>query len=286
MDIGIGSPITIPGTPGPLVLEWARRADRGPFSSLSTLDRIVFPNYDPLIALAASAAVTSRIRLLTSILIATLRPPGILAKQVASLDALSGGRLTLGVAVGGREDDFLAAPADIHTRGKRFEQQLATMKRIWSGERLSDKVGPIGPLPVQSGGPPLLIGGSAPEALQRAARWGDGYISGGGGPQAARRNYDIVAEAWRALGKPGRPRFVAGGYFALGEDASEQAATYLRAYYGARGDAVIQGMMRTPEQIRDRIKQDEDVGIDEQLFWPSAADLDQVARLADVVSGG
>ncbi len=285
MDIGIGAPITIPGVTRDVTLEWARRADAGPFSSLSTLDRIVFPNYEPLIALAASAAVTTRIPLLTAILITTLRPVGILAKQVATLDALSGGRLTLGIAVGGREDDFLAAPAAMHTRGRRFEQELATMKRIWAGEAISEQVGPIGPPPARAGGPPLLIGGSAPQALQRAAKWGDGYISGGSGPEAARKNYDIVAEAWQALGRPGKPRFVAGGYYFLGDDVEAQALAYRQAYYSRFSDP-MQGVMRTPQEILDRIKADEDVGMDEQLLWPCAADVDQVQRLADVVTGG
>src|SRR5437764_7169333 len=136
MQIGIGHPGTIPGVKGQFILDWARRADAGPFSSLGSLDRLVYPNYDALITLTASAAVTQRIRLMTTVLLAPLHNVGILAKQAASLDALSGGRLTLGVGVGGREDDFRAAPASFHERGKRFEEQLAILKRVWSGEPL------------------------------------------------------------------------------------------------------------------------------------------------------
>jgi alkanesulfonate monooxygenase SsuD/methylene tetrahydromethanopterin reductase-like flavin-dependent oxidoreductase (luciferase family) len=133
MDIGIGLPATIPGTSGSRVLEWAERADSGPFSSLGILDRLVYPNHEALISLAAAAAVT--------------------------VDALSGGRLTLGVGVGSREDDFQAAPASFHERGRWFEEQLELMKRVWSGGAVSDEVGPVGPPPARSGGPRLLIGG-------------------------------------------------------------------------------------------------------------------------------
>src|SRR5207244_9453668 len=170
MKIGIGHPGTIPGVKGQLILDWAKRADAGPFSSLGSLDRLVYPNYDALITLTAVAAVTQRIRLMTTVLLVPLHNAGILAKQTASLDALSGGRLTLGVGVGGREDDFRAAPASFHDRGKRFEEQLDTMKRIWSGQPLAADIGPIGPSPVQQGGPELLIGGYALHAIQRDGR--------------------------------------------------------------------------------------------------------------------
>src|SRR5579864_3433650 len=112
MQIGIGHPGTIPGVKAQFILDWARRADAGPFSSLGSLDRLVYPNYDALITLTAAAAVTQRIRLMTTVLLAPLHNGGVLAKQAASLDAFSGGRLTLGLGIGGREDDSRAAPAD------------------------------------------------------------------------------------------------------------------------------------------------------------------------------
>jgi len=75
----------------------------------------------------------------------------VLAKQAATIDALSGGRLTLGVGAGSREDDFRAAPASFHDRAGRFEQQLELMKRLWSGGPVSDAIGPIGPPPARPG---------------------------------------------------------------------------------------------------------------------------------------
>ncbi len=113
MDVGIGLPSTLPGAGREQMLEWARRAEARGFSTLGTLDRIVYPGQDPLIALAAAAGVTERIRLMTAILLAPTRANGaVLAKQAATLDVLSGGRLALGVAVGRREDDFAAVGVD------------------------------------------------------------------------------------------------------------------------------------------------------------------------------
>ena len=118
MKIGIGLPGAIPGAVGKDVLEWARQADSGPFSSLSIIDRLVYPNYEPLITLAAVAGVTQRVRLMTTVLLAPMRNTAVLAKQAATLDQISQGRLTLGIAVGGREDDYRAASASFSDRGK------------------------------------------------------------------------------------------------------------------------------------------------------------------------
>ncbi|HLZ22873.1 MAG TPA: LLM class flavin-dependent oxidoreductase [Ktedonobacterales bacterium] len=285
MRVGIGLPSTIPGTSGSLILDWARHADAGPFSSLGVLDRLVYPNYDSLITLAAAAAVTSRVRLLTSVLLAPLRSPVLLAKQAASIDALSSGRLTLGLGVGSREDDYQAAGVDIHTRGKRFEEQLDILGRLWSGKPLSDTIGPVGPTPVQSGGPEILLGGSTPAALKRAARWGNGYISSGGAQQAVPA-FQIVQDAWREAARPGKPRFVSCGYFGLGENARERAGQYIRHYYSFAGPyvgAIVSTMPASPEEIATFIQSFIDAGADEVMLWPCIPELDQVERLAQIV---
>src|ERR1700694_3873514 len=227
MKIGIGHPGTIPGVKGQLILDWAKRADAGPFSSLGSLDRLVYANYDALITLTAAAAVTQRIRLMTTVLLVPLYNGGVLAKQAASLDAISGGRLTLGVGVGAREDDFRAAPASFHDRGTLFEAQLETMTRSCSAHPLAENMGPIGPPPVQPGGPELLIGGYSPAAIQRVNRWGDGYIAGGAPPPMARQGYEVAEQAWKAAGRAGTPRFVAGMYWGLGPNAADRAGAYL-----------------------------------------------------------
>src|ERR687886_1213471 len=125
MDIGIGLPNAVAGVDRAGIVDWARRAEAAGFSSLGTIDRLVYGNYESLIALAAAAAVTERIRLATDILIAPLRRnTALLAKQAATIDALSGGRLVLGLAVGGREDDFEISGLDFSGRGRAFDRQL------------------------------------------------------------------------------------------------------------------------------------------------------------------
>jgi alkanesulfonate monooxygenase SsuD/methylene tetrahydromethanopterin reductase-like flavin-dependent oxidoreductase (luciferase family) len=286
MNIGIGLPATIPGAAGSLILEWAKRADAGPFSSLAALDRLVYPNYEPLVTLAAAAGVTKRVRLITTILIAPLRNAGVLAKEAATLDAISDGRLSLGLAIGSREDDYTAAPAAFRNRGKRFVEQLSTMKRIWSGEPFSEGVGPVGPSPARTGGPEILIGGSKPAAIARVGRWADGYVAGGGGPERAAQSYRLAEESWRAAGRSGKPRFVAGAYYAIGADAKEAAGNYLRDYYramGPRAEAMVRALPTTAEEVKGVVGAFADIGVDEMILWPCVARIDQIDRLAEVV---
>jgi alkanesulfonate monooxygenase SsuD/methylene tetrahydromethanopterin reductase-like flavin-dependent oxidoreductase (luciferase family) len=285
MEIGIGLPATTPGTRGPLVLEWARRADAGPFSSLGIIDRLVYPNYEPLVTLAAAAAVTGRVRLMSTVLIASLRGAGVLAKQAATIDTLSGGRLTLGLGVGAREEDFRAAPASFHDRGRRFEEQLEFMKRAWAGEPPDEGIGPMGPPPVQPGGPEILIGAYAPAAMRRLGRWGDGFISGGiPDPGQVRKLFDAAEEYWKEAGRPGRPRLVASVYYALGPEA-ERGADYIRDYYGYFGAAaedMARSIPSSPEAVGELIRGFEEVGADELICWPTIAGIEQLDLLAEL----
>jgi alkanesulfonate monooxygenase SsuD/methylene tetrahydromethanopterin reductase-like flavin-dependent oxidoreductase (luciferase family) len=286
MQIGISHPGIVPGVQGQLILEWARRADSGPFSSLGSRDRLVDSNYDPLITLAAAAAVTHRIRLMTTVLVVPLHNAGVLAKQAASLDALSNGRLTLGVGMGVREDDFRAAPASFRDRGKRFEKQLDTMKRIWSGQALAEDIGPVGPSPVQPGGPELLIGGYSLAALHRIGRWGDGFIADGGGLEMARQSYPLAQASWQAAGKAGRPRFVATMFFGLGPNAAERAGAYIRHYFAyapPQAEQIAQSLPTTPEAVKGAMQAFADLGVDELMCWPCIPDLAQVDRLAELL---
>src|SRR5579875_3533673 len=210
MRIGVGLPNGVPGTSGQLLIEWAKRADEGPFSSLGVVDRLAYDSYDPLSALAVAAAVTSRVRLATTIVISLLRPTGTLAKAAASLDALSGGRLVLGLAVGARREDFEAAGVDYHERGKRLTEQLIALRTLW-------EEGALSPRTEYPSGPPLLVGGLSDAGFARMARYADGYVHGGGPPRAFARAADKARAAWRDFRRPGQPQIWAQGYFAFGD---------------------------------------------------------------------
>jgi len=285
VKIGIGVPTTIDGVSGDLLIAWAKRADALGFSSLSFIDRIAHSNYEVMATLGAMAAVTSRIRLLPSVILGTTRSNGLLAKQAATIDRLSNGRLSLGLGIGARRDDYDAVELPYTNRGRRFEEQLATLKRLWRGEPYSDSVGPIGPPPVQPGGPELLIGAFTPSALMRVGRYADGYI-GVRVPADIAACFKHVEDGWQSAGRSGTPRFVALNAFALGPDAAARGEVSVRAYYAywtERVDFIAQSTLSTPEAIREFVHDCEAIGVDEILLNPTIAELDQIDRLREVL---
>src|SRR3954447_15022606 len=282
MDIGIGLPNATLGVDRAGIVDWARRAEDAGFSSLGTIDRIAYPNFEPLISLAAAAAVTERIRLMTDILIAPLRPATLLAKQAATIDQISNGRLTLGLAVGGRPDDYEAAGVDFHARGKIFDAQLEQMGRVWRGDDA------VGPAAANESRPEVLIGGQSDVAYRRAARYGDGWTLGGGTPDALRDGIAKTREAWEAEGRGGQPRVAALFYFVLGDNAEEQARSTLGDYYSFLGDyaeQIVQSAAKDPGTIRSYLQGFEEAGADEVICFPGSPDPKQVDLLAEARDG-
>jgi alkanesulfonate monooxygenase SsuD/methylene tetrahydromethanopterin reductase-like flavin-dependent oxidoreductase (luciferase family) len=265
---------------------WARKVDSGPFSSLGMYDRLVYSNYEPLITLAMAAAVTTRVRLLTEVLLAPLRNTAIFAKECATLDAFSGGRLTLGLGVGIRADDFRAAHVDFATRGKRFDEQLATLKQIWSTQPLSAEIGSIGPQPVQPGGPELILGGDSPSAIRRLAREAQGGLCGDDDPHAADHFFRAVEQAWRQAGRAGKPRLIGQVNIALETADVEQARAEIFRYYsvfGAFAHVKATAMLSTRQQVYEAIDAFESIGADELICYTWSSEPDQIDRLADLI---
>jgi alkanesulfonate monooxygenase SsuD/methylene tetrahydromethanopterin reductase-like flavin-dependent oxidoreductase (luciferase family) len=268
VKVGIGLPNTTPGADGALLLAWAQRAEAGPFSTVAVLDRLVYDSHEPFATLAAAAAVTRRVGLATMIAIGPLRGAAMLAKQVATVDSISGGRLTLGLAVGARLDDYEAAGVDHRGRGARLSEQLAYLR------------GECGGLDV-----PLLVGGNSGPALLRMARYADGYAHGGGPPRAFASAASKAHAAWHDLGRPGAPALWGQGYVALGD--ADRGAAYLRDYYAFTGpfaDNIAAGCLTTPRAVKDFVRGYEAEGCDELILLPTVSDLDEVDRLAEVLA--
>jgi alkanesulfonate monooxygenase SsuD/methylene tetrahydromethanopterin reductase-like flavin-dependent oxidoreductase (luciferase family) len=285
MDVGIGLPNAVLGASGEVFRDWARRAEERGFSSLSTIDRIAYPSYDSLTSLTTAAAVTERIRLVTGILLGPAYPPVLLARSSAALAAMSGGRLTLGLGVGGRADDFEVAQRPFHTRGHDFDAELELLHRAWAGERIDGSPEPVVP-PVPGGRVPVMLGGTADKVVGRTVRWGEGWIAGGGPPEMAAPMYERIRAAWKDGGRDGEPRFGALAYFALGDEAAERGAENLKHYYAFLGEyaqMVADGMLTTERAVKDAVRAFEDAGTTDLFINPAFAGLDQVDRLADAL---
>lgn len=278
MQVGVGLPNTIPGTDGELLLRWIHQADEGPFNSVGVFDRLAYDSHDPLATLAAAAAATHHVQLGATIITGPLRNTAMLAKQAATIDAISGGRLTLGLAIGARLEDYEVAGVDHSGRGRRLSEQLAALRTYWEDET-------IGPRPATPGGPPLLVGGLSDRAFARVVRYADGYIHGGGPPRAFANAAKKARAAWTDAGRPGQPRLWGQSYFAFG-DAAQAGVDYLRDYYAFTGpfaERIAEGLLTTPQAVVQFIRGYEEEGCDELILFPAVADLDQLDRLADII---
>ncbi len=282
MEVGIGLPNAVRDTRGDHIIDFAREAEQAGFSTLGTIGRIAYSNYEELVVLGAAAAVTERIRLMTAVLLAPLRNTALLAKQAASVDGLSGGRLVLGLAPGGREDDYGVSRVDFHERGKIFDRQLEELRGFWDS-------GEVGPEPAEPGGPTVILGGSVKASFRRAARWGAGWIAGGAPPDAFREAVPKLEAAWKEAGREGEPRKIALGYFSLGPDAERNANEKLRHYYTWLGEEVSQQIANSAAKDADTVKgyvsAFADAGADELLLFPSTSEPEQVGLLRDALDG-
>jgi alkanesulfonate monooxygenase SsuD/methylene tetrahydromethanopterin reductase-like flavin-dependent oxidoreductase (luciferase family) len=274
MNVGVGLPTMPPGATGELLLEWARRADAGPFSSVAVLDRVVYDSFEPFAVLAAAAAATARVRLATMVAIGPLRSTALLAKQAASVHGLSGGRLTLGLALGARLEDYQAAGVEHRGRGRKLAEQLAYIRGAVDG----DRVGPT------REGIELLVGGLSGSAFSRMARYADGYAHGGGPPRAFASAVARAEAAWRDLGRDGRPRLWGQGYFTLGD--VERGNAYLRDYYAFTGpfaERIVAENLTSARAVKDFVRGYEEAGCDELVLFSTTPDIEELERLQEAL---
>ncbi|HEX7060068.1 MAG TPA: LLM class flavin-dependent oxidoreductase [Solirubrobacterales bacterium] len=279
MDVGIGLPNAVPGTRGAEMTEWARRAEARGFSSLGTIDRIVYDNYEPLVALAAAAAVTERIGLATTVLLGPLRTnPVELAKQSLSVNALSEGRFTLGIGLGARDDDYHVSGVELSGRGNRLDAMLERIIQIWSGEEVGPSI---------AGAPRLVLGGHAMASFGRTARFGDGWIAAASGPEQFAEGAEKAKAAWSTAGREGELHLMALAYFSLGDRAFEDARAYATDYYAFLGGEIAEMIAKSvaldAEAIQRYLVAYEEAGCDELVLCPCSSDPEQADLLADAV---
>lgn len=292
MQIGLCFPYYSKAEPTrDVMLSWFRRLDAGPFSSITCGERIVGPCVEMSATLAAAAAVTERIRIIPTLYVLPMHSAWWVAKHAATLDVLSGGRVTISVGVGGREHDFRCMERPRTRLLSRMEEQVRTIRRAWAGEPPFDGTEPVGPRPVQPGGPPIIAGVMAPQSIRRAARWADGVFSwsGNGERDELAPQLDQVRAAWADAGRDRPPRHLAGFWYSLAPDAGRRLRQYVYDYVILGGDAFARGMAdqmtrSTPDAVRAALDTYEELGVDECLLNPVTRDLAEIDNLLEVLA--
>jgi alkanesulfonate monooxygenase SsuD/methylene tetrahydromethanopterin reductase-like flavin-dependent oxidoreductase (luciferase family) len=282
MRIGTGLPNQVRNVRPEVVPVFARQAEEAGFTSLSTVGRYAYPGISDTVALAAAAAVTSRVELISGVLLAPTWPGTLLAKELAGIDGVSGGRLTVGLGVGIRPDDFVVEGFGSKGRGARLDQDLETFRDVWEGKPVGESTNPA--VPPTTRQIPMLFGGFAPAALDRMARWGQGYIGGSMPAPAVAPTFDAARAAWQKAGREGSPRLVALVYYALGDGDKGRQNVY--DYYSGSGefaDMVSAAVCTTPQMVKNAVSSFADIGTDDVIFNTATDDVEDVQRLADIV---
>jgi alkanesulfonate monooxygenase SsuD/methylene tetrahydromethanopterin reductase-like flavin-dependent oxidoreductase (luciferase family) len=274
------------------IFAWCRGVDEGPWSSLAVPERITYTSHALTVQISAAAALTERVRLWTTIVVLPAHNAVQVAKEMASVDQVSGGRLTVGVGVGGREHDYRAVGGDFARRWQRMDDQVAEMRRIWAGEPPFDGADPVGPAPVQPGGPPLLAGVVGPKATARAARWAMGVNDPTAitavDAHALAQQRDKVLRAWQDAGRSETPHFSACVWYALGPDARYQLRDYIFDYMKIFDENTARQLaetapVHTPGALRDAVGAARDAGCDEFVLVPTTADPAELDRTRDAL---
>ena len=267
-DVKMG--IVLPGQDRKTILEMARKVEASGLDSIWVGDHIAFhiPVVESLSLLAFVAAVTERIELATGVLLLPLRNPSLTAKMTATIDMLSGGRLVLGVGVGGEfPPEFEAVGAPIAERGSRANEAIEIIRRHWNEESVEHSgkhysFGPvkIEPKPVQPGGPPIIVGGRKAVSMKRAGRLGDGYISHMCDAETYRANLSMIAGHAKDAGRAGLPFRTTAFLFTVLDDnyeaAHDRAAKLLGMIYNRdfRDAAAKYCLLGKPEDCLDQMR--------------------------------
>jgi len=244
---------------------------------------MAYPTFEELVTLAAAAAVTERVGLMTDIALAPAREPILLAKQAATLDQISGGRFVLGIGVGGRPDDYEVTGFEFTNRGKRLDADLVILEQVWRGELVPGTETPVSPLPFNGRSVPMMFGGRAEQAVSRVARFGVGYTQGNGTPEGLAAMMERVNAAWKAAGREGKPDFRALVYFALGDSVQAEGQSNVVGYYGGYGPTVWASAVKTAAEAKQRVEAYAAVGCSELLLFMTVPGVAQAEQLAEAV---
>ena len=290
MKIGLCLPYMKPGMSREEYQAWFRRIEDGPFDSLSCGERIIGPTMDMRILLAAAAVATERVEINTTLYVLPMHNAVRAAKEIATLDVLSGGRMTVTVGYGGRQQDYRAVGAEWKGRHARMDEQVHAMRSIWQQQPPFDGVDPVGPVPVQQGGPRIYTGAMGPKGMARSARWADGVYawSGNGEQHEVANTFAMADSAWQEAERDSSPYKMAGFWYCLTENGQQKLYDYCYNYLLIAGEDIAKWMAESvhrsnADAVREGLDNLEAAGCEEAMLSPVTADLEEIDRLIEIV---
>lgn len=292
MNISMGLPTFLPHGRDE-ELSWYRKIDEGPWDGLAISDLVTHPHSWALsVQLAAAAAMTERVRLWTAITALPLRNAVLFAKELATIDILSAGRLTLGVGIGSQDEDYLAVGGDLAQRRQRMDEQIAIMRKTWAQEPPAGAHYPVGPKPFQPGGVPLMAGAIGPKSIARAAHWAVGVMDGNNSvsfdAEGLYAQRELVTQIWKETGRQEKPQFSTCLFFALGANAKEQLA---KCVFGISQSYGEEGARMAAESatnyratfLREVVDSAKSMGLNDLILMPTTSDPNEIDRARDVL---
>lgn len=291
MRIGMTIPFMEPGWNRESMKTWAQEIDRGPWDSVAMGERITFVNPEFMTSLAATAAWTERVELISTISVLTMHNPVLMAKQFSTIDVISKGRLTVGIGTGGRREDYESIGADwANHRMAKLEENAQIMRRVWQGDGtvLPKAKRMVEPLPVQSGGPKILVGAIGPKSITAAARYADGLSGFSMLPSVSdiRQSFEQFTAAWRAAGRSGKPRLIASFWYGLEQKGKEQMTKHLERYMNFMPEEIARqliphaGFNGSIADLKNFLAEIKQLGADDVILVPTTTNIDEIKRIA------
>jgi len=273
-------------------LAWFRAIDDGPFHAVSCGERVHGPTYDMRVVLSAAAAVTQRVEITPTLYVLPMHSATRVAKEITTLDILSGGRVaSVAVGYGGREKDYAALGARFEGRYGRMDRQVEEMRRVWRGEEIVDGGGVIGPTPRDPAGPRLLAGAMGPKSIERCSRWADGLYawSGNGETQELANTFDMAEQAWQRSGRERAPYRMGGFWYTLAENGQQKLYDYVYEYLAIAGPEIATMMAESvhrssADAVREGLDNAEAAGCEELFLVPATAELREIDRLSELLA--
>lgn len=292
MNIGICLPYMKAGLTREDYQAWFRAVDEGPFHSICCGERVHGPAMDMRMVLAAAAMATSRVEINPTLYVLPMHSATRVAKEIASLDILSGGRVRkVSVGYGGREQDYAAVGAQFKGRYGRMDCQVEEMRRVWQGLEIVAGAGPIGPSPTVPGGPQLLAGAMGPKSIERCSKWADGlYAWSPNGEEAELAHAFAMADAaWQRAERTAKPYRLGGFWYSLADDGQRKLYDYVHEYLAIAGPDIATMMAElvkrsSADAVRAALDNAEAAGCEEVFLVPATAEIVEVERLGDILA--